>query len=378
MRAMGRSLAQAGIAVDVVTTDDNGPGRLDVPCSDAVIEDGVTYRYFRRQTRFYTFSWPLTRWLAQHVKEYDLLHIHALFSYAAAPAVYWAKRYSVPYIIRPLGVLNRWGMMNRRRYLKKLSYSLIEKHILEGAAAIHYTSDQERLEAKKLGIAQRSVIIPNPAEIASCFRNSSYGNFRTRYPQLADRFIILFLSRLDPIKGLDILLPAFARVRTKHASATLVLAGNGEPGFTENLRHEAARQGLASDILWAGFLTGEQKWAALADADLFVLPSYSENFGVSVVEAMAAKLPVVVSDQVAIHREISDAQAGLVVRCGTDELTDALIKLIADDNLRKQMGLNGRLLAQTKFSSEAATKNLLALYREVCKPAVRPMELAVS
>src|SRR5437867_10107428 len=108
VRTMARSLVQAGLAVDVVTTDDNGPDRLKVVNSKPVIENGVRYWYFRRQTRFYTFSWPLTRWLAQHVREYDLVHIHALFSYAAIPAAYLAKRWQVPYVVHPVGVLNQW------------------------------------------------------------------------------------------------------------------------------------------------------------------------------------------------------------------------------------------------------------------------------
>src|SRR5438445_624243 len=109
LHTMARGLSQAGVTVDVATTDDNGPERLNVETAQPLEEDRVTYRYFPRQTRFYTFSWPLTRWLAKHVCDYDVVHIHALFSYAAVPAAYWASRYTVPYVVRPLGVLNRWG-----------------------------------------------------------------------------------------------------------------------------------------------------------------------------------------------------------------------------------------------------------------------------
>lgn len=378
MRTMAHGLVQTGLAVDVATTDDNGHSRLNVSHSKPIVEEGVTYRYFRRQTRFYTFSWPLTRWLAQHVREYDLVHIHALFSYAAIPAAYWATRWKVPYIVHPLGVLNYWGMHNRRPWLKKLSYSLIEKHILRGAAAIRYTSQQERSEAAKLGIRQRSVIIPEAVDIPLNSVNFAPGPFHARNPHLADRCIILFLSRLDPKKGLDILMPAFAHVQVQHPRTTLVLAGSGEPAFVAHLQREATRLGIAPDIVWAGFLTGEEKWAAMADADIFVLPSYSENFGVAVVEAMASRLPVVISDQVAIHREIAEAQAGLVVPCRTKELAEALDTLIADNGLRTEMGINGQCLARTKFSPEAATQNLLNLYSDICAPPLQDAEHAVT
>jgi glycosyltransferase involved in cell wall biosynthesis len=164
---------------------------------------------------------------------------------------------------------------------------------------------------------------------------------------------------------LDILLPAFARVQTQYPRASLVLTGNGDPAFVARLRQEAVRLGISSDILWTGFLSGKEKWAALADADLFVLPSYSENFGVAVVEAMACGLPVVVSDQVGIHKKIAEAQAGLVVPCDVEELTQALIQLVGDVQLRALMARNGKSLARKHFAIEAVTDGLIGLYLEL-------------
>lgn len=362
MRTMARALVQAGVDVHVATTDDNGQGRLGVSYQGPVGEDGVSYWYFRRQSSFYTFSWPLTQWLARHVRDYDLVHIHALYSYAALPAAYYASRSGIPYVVRPLGVLNRWGMENRHPWLKKFSFKVIESRILAGAAAIHYTSEQERLEAAELGVKQRSVVIPNAAEVPFHSTSLAPGRFRARYPHLADRTILLFLSRLDPKKGLDLLLPAFAQVRAQYPQVTLVLAGGGDSAFVTRLRQEAVRLAIDLDIIWAGFLDREDKEAALADADLFVLPSYSENFGIAVVEAMATGLPVVVSDQVGIHREIAEAQVGLVIPCDIEALTRALIQLVSDAQLRSRMGKNGQSLVHEHFSLEAVTGKLINIY----------------
>jgi glycosyltransferase involved in cell wall biosynthesis len=373
LRTMSCGLAQAGVAVDIATTDDNGAGRLDVSHAKPVVEDGVTYWYFPRQTKFYTFSWPLTCWLAQHVKDYDVVHVHALFSYAAIPAALYAKRYNVPYIVRPLGVLNRWGVENRRRYLKKLSFTLIEKHILNNAAAIHYTSEQERLEAAELGVKDRAVIIANAVDVPLDI-GITRGRFRSLLPQLGDSRMILFLSRIDRKKGLDILLAAFAKIHKQEPRVMLVIAGNGEAAFIGHLRQQATRLGIGSEIIWPGFLSGDDKRAALADADIFILPSYSENFGVSVVEAMAAGVPVIVSDQVAIHQEIAAGRAGIVVPCAVADLAAALDRFIVDEKLRSTMGKNGRLLARTKYSVEAVRDDLLTLYRDVSSrpaPTVR-------
>lgn len=365
VRTLARSLAATGIETDVATTDDNGLDRLDVRCDVPSFENGVTYRYFRRQLRFYTFSWPLSQWLAKHIADYDLVHIHALFSYASVPAAFWAARHDIPYIVRPLGTLNRWGMEHRRPRLKALSFRWIESRILRNAAFIHYTSEQECLEAKALGVTSRWEIVPNAlsGDVPGC----PPGRFRARYPQLRHRKIILFLSRFDAKKGLDLLLPAFARVRSQDRNVTLVLAGAGDPDLVARVQEQAQTHGIGSDVIWAGFLRGEEKQAALTDADLFVLPSYSENFGIAATEAMAAGLPVVVSDQVAIHHEIAAAQAGLVVPCQIEPLNQALLNLLNDAQLRSAMGQNGKRLTQQQYALEVVTGKLVSLYNEIAR-----------
>ncbi len=368
LRTMARGLVRAGVKIDVVATDDNGTDRLEVPHGEPVAADGARYFYFPRQTRFYNFSWPLASWLSRHVGDYDLLHIHGLFSYAAIPAAYCARRREVPYVVRPLGVLNRWGMRNRRPWFKKISFPVIEKPILKNAAVVHYTAEEERMQAAELGVRQSACVIANAVEAPQPGRIPAH-RLRAEYPRLADRLVILFCSRLDPKKGLDILLPAFVEVRARHPRAMLAIAGDGDPTYAGRLRRQAARLGVASDIVWLGYLSGEAKWAAMAGADLFVLPSYSENFGVAVVEAMACGLPVIVSDQVAIHREISESQAGLVVPCDKAMLAGALASLIENEELRRAMGASGRQLAEEKFSPGATTQKLLAMYRQISRSA---------
>jgi len=367
LKTMARGLARVGIEVHVATTDDNGPGRLSVCYATPIVEEAVIYRYFPRQTRFYTFSWPLSRWLAQHVKDYDLVHIHAIFSYASIPAAFYAKRYGVPYIVRPLGVLNRWGVKNRRPWLKQLSFRFIERRILANAAAVHYTSEQEQVEAEELGVRSRAVIIPNAVDDTLLSFSCPRGRFRKQHSHVADRLIVLFLSRIDQKKGLDILLPAFARVKARFSQALLVIAGNGEPDFIGQLQHEARSLGIDKDVLWTGFLAGEEKRGALADADIFALPSYSENFGIAVVEAMVAGLPVVISDQVGIHREIATAQAGIVTKCDVNKLAQVLSVLIVDAQQRNRMGANGRCWVERHCSLKVVTEKLIALYQQIIR-----------
>jgi glycosyltransferase involved in cell wall biosynthesis len=363
VKSLARDLTREGIEVHVATTDDNGPKRLHVPWGTPVVQDGVTYWFFPRQTRFYTFSWPLSTWLARHVNEFDVLHIHALFSYATLPAAFWANRHGIPYVLRPLGTLNEWGMQNRRPWVKKLSLRLLESRVLKNAALVHYTSELERTAAESLQVGGRSIVIPNalppsPGSIATL-------GFRARYPELRDRPIALCLSRLDPVKGLDILLGAFAKTRERIPGVALVVAGDGNRPFIDELKAQADALGLAADVVWTGFLEGHEKQAALADADVFVLPSYSENFGIAVAEAMAAGLPVIVTDQMGIHPDVAQAQAGRVVSCDVDRLSMALVELLADAPKRRQMGDNARRWALEHYSSRAVTRQVIGAYNAI-------------
>jgi glycosyltransferase involved in cell wall biosynthesis len=234
---------------------------------------------------------------------------------------------------------------------------------MRNAALVHYTSDQERIEAEALQVTAAVAIIPNALPDFS--NRVAAGEFRARYPELQNRRIVLFLSRLDPIKGLDLLLPAFAKLRRQVPNVSLVVAGTGETEFVNGLKAKAESLGIAADVLWPGFLEGIEKQSALTDADLFVLPSYSENFGIAALEAMAAGLPVIVSDHVAIHREISQARAGMTVACDVNQITDALARLLSDSTLRRSMAEDGRCLVRQKYSSDAVARMLIGVYDQV-------------
>jgi glycosyltransferase involved in cell wall biosynthesis len=355
LRTLAGGLNRAGIEVHVASTGDSTE---DQP----VLRDGVTWCTFRRQTSFYKISWPLSRWLAQNVNQYALVHIHALFSFAPAAAAYWAHKRGIPYVVRPLGVLNLWGMANRRPLVKALSFRLLERRIVENAAWVHFTSRQEMEEAAALGVAMRSKVIPNPLPAAEL---AARGRFRASHPDLAERRIILFLSRFDRKKGMDLLLPAFAQIRNEFPDSVLVLAGSGDSALVDSLRARIRQLGIERDVFWPGFLDAEQKHEALADADLFVLPSYSENFGIAAAEALAAGCPVIVSNQVAIHSDITAADAGIVVPCNTAAIATAMRQVLTDPGGRAAMAARGRALAESRYSLASVTNELLAAYSEM-------------
>jgi glycosyltransferase involved in cell wall biosynthesis len=266
-------------------------------------------------------------------------------------------------------------MRQRRPWLKRLSFQLIERQILNRAAAVHFTSQQERQEAAELGMNERGMVLPMGIDLDAFGRLPAPGWLQERAPHLAGRKVVLFLSRLDPKKGLDILLPAFAKVRAQRSDVALIIAGDGEGGFVSGLHAEAVRLGIDADVFWAGFLDGAEKLAAFAAADLFVLPSYSENFGVAAVEAMACGLPVIISNRVGIHGEVAAAGAGLVVPCQMEAVAAAMLLLIADLNIRRNLALSAKRLAWNQFSLQTMTARLVELYTEVLSPANRNVVL---
>ena len=370
IRAFTHGLARQGLDTHVATTDDNRPTRLNVSLQGPVDEEGVIYHYFPRQIRYYICSAPFVAWFWRHVRDYDVIHIHTIFSYCSSAAAWIASQQGVPYIIRPAGMLSRWGFHNGRPSLKRFSFAMMERHLLRRAAAVQYTTEQEREEAADLKFSHHPVVIPNPVEWGGAGIISGR-QFRSQYPALADRRLIMFLSRIHPKKGVDLLLPAFREVLREHPTAALVIVGDGDvPSMVQDLRRLASSLGIEDSVFWPGFLGGSAKVAALAAADVFVLPSYSENFGMAPVEAMSMGIPVVVTDQVGIHQEVSEGRAGIVTPPAVAPLASALTLLLREDGLRLEMGRNAARLAAARYSVEAVAGKLIDLYGTLCPQPV--------
>jgi len=362
--AMARALRAEGVDVDVATTDDDGPGRRLPRGSGPVECEGFRAWFFPKQTEFYKVSLPLARWLNRHVRDYDLVHIHAVFSFAAIAAARAARRAGVPYLVRPLGVLNRWGMEQRRPWLKALSFRLLDKPLLDRAAGLHFTSVQEREEAAGLGLRSPARVLPLGFDLNEFVTLPPTSVFHAAYANTAGRPLVLYLSRLDPKKNLEGLLEAWAQVS---GPARLVIAGEGDAVYTAALRERAAQLGLGERVLWTGRLQGELKRAALAAATLYVLPSRSENFGIALLEAMAAGLPCVSTPGVALASEAEGSVR--VVAPEPAALATALRELLADPAERTRLGAAARELARRKFTLLAMGRELKAWYEEVTHAA---------
>lgn len=361
VRNMVEALRRREISADVVTTDDDGEGRLGVRLDAFVaLDGGQRVRYFPRQTRLYCASWPLLQWLRQHVREYDVVHTHGLFSFAPIAAAWQARAARVPYIMRPAGVLDSWGMQNKSKRVKRLSIRLLEESLLNQAAAVHFMSDLERRRAAHLRILMRSVVLPLGFDFGDA---GGAGDDCAPADDLvaSGKPVILFLSRIHAVKRVDVLLQAFARL-PQPRSAVLAIAGDGEASLLERLKGLAGELGIGESVRWLGFAAGARKRRLLAEATLFVLPSASENFGVAIVEAMDAGLPVVVTEGAGLAEFVQSCDGGIVTDASVESLAAALARLLSDTALRERMRSAGRHAVRTQLSLDAFGARLENLY----------------
>ena len=363
VRNMLKALHARNVHADVVTTDDDGPeAHAAVSLGKFVELENQRAIYFPRQTNFYYASAPLAAWLSAHIGRYDIVHTHGLFAFAPIMAARLAKRRSIPYIMRPAGMVDRWGRDNRRPILKRGSIAWVEGPLLSKAARVHFTSQTELEQASEIGAPIRPIVLPLGLDLGEPLAASQTIQ---RFEPFSQSKIVLFLSRVDYKKGLDILIDAFAQVSPRHPNAVLLIAGDGPPALLADLRQLAARLGIQQKVFWLGYVQGEEKRWLFRHAALFALPSASENFGVAAAEAMAAGLPLVLSRGVALSEVVSKWDAGIVSDGSTTHVAEAIDTLLKNGRLRDRLGASAQRAAREEFSLDIFGQRLEALYLSV-------------
>jgi len=359
-----RAIRSQGIDAEIVTTNHDVGGRLNVPLKTLTVYEGVPVWFLpvTSTLKEYIFSASLTKWLWQHASNYDLLDNHYLFSYAPTCAAAIARFQNIPYTIRTQGQLTPWAL--KQSPLKKQLYtSAIERHNLNKAAAIHCTTQQEAAELGNFGIKTPTITLPLGVEPVTQISNARL-ELQKLFGISDDRQVILFLSRLHPKKRPDLLIEAFKQVVGHNPDLQLILAGSGDAEYLEYLQQLVSGNDLSDCTTFTGFVTGYRKNLLLQGADIFALPSYSENFGIAVAEAMAAGLPVIVTPGVQISTDIAAASAGIVIDRQT-ELVTAINQLVASPQMRSHLGQNAVKLASHKYSWDIITSQLIGHYKQV-------------
>jgi glycosyltransferase involved in cell wall biosynthesis len=236
--------------------------------------------------------------------------------------------------------------------------------MLRDADAIHYTSEQERRNALPIVRHDRSAVISLGLDLTPFRQPRDPGGFRRRHPDLADKKILLFFGRLHHKKGLDLLAEALPDIVRAVPTTRLIFAGP-DNGMEGKLKARFEQQGMTEYTRFLGTITGEEKYELLHDSDLFVLPSYTENFGISVVEALAAGTPVVISEEVGIWREVKSARVGSIVKCDAHAAANACIDLLSDLEKRRSYGARAPEFVARTFNWDVIGEQLLELYRNI-------------
>jgi len=321
---------------------------------------------------------PTMPWrLGQHVRDADFISLHSLYSFPVLAGYLLARLCHKPYGLWPHGVL---APFQRRVHAgrKKIYDWIIARHILNYASAIFYSAPGEREEARPLGLTSPSVIIPHGFDAQEYVQLPHRGQFRAKYLQGHSGPLVLFLSRLNTKKGLDILAQTFALVVRQMPEARLAIVGSGDPReFESQVKGWLQECGIDYCAVMPGLMIGQEKLQAFADADVFVLPSYAENFGFAVFEAMASRVPVVVSDTLNYAEEIRCYEAGLVVRREPQEFAAAILKLLSGPGLRRRMGQNGLRLAQV-YSWESCGEKVERTIRCILQGQPFPTDLTLN
>ncbi|MBE9059465.1 glycosyltransferase [cf. Phormidesmis sp. LEGE 11477] len=373
VRGLSAALAQqqAIAQVTVITTDANGDideDPLDVPLAQPIEQAGYEVIYFRcAPFRRYKFSTELLRWLWANAHRYDIAHIHALFSPVSTAAATLCRWRHLPYIMRPLGTLDP-ADLQKKRTLKKLYAHLLEKPNLAGAAALHFTSSQEAKVSERFGTTTSEMVLPLGVSLPSLpERTVAQSRIREQFSIPKERPIILFMSRIDPKKGFDLLVPALEKIHQNNHPFHLLLCGSNpqDREYETSIKQQIESSSWSCCVTFSGFVSGELKINILSAADLFVLPSYYENFGIAVAEAMAAGIPVVISTGVDIWPKVAECEAGWIVPTEVEPLVDSLTEALSDEGERKRRGQNAQRCAKANYGWDAIAQTLTLKYQSL-------------
>jgi glycosyltransferase involved in cell wall biosynthesis len=322
VRMLSEDWTAAGHQVEIASLDRPGfPDALSFPVPVHTL--GPSYTKWAYSRAFYP-------WLRDHHHEYDFILVHGLWQYHAYASWRALHGGDTPYVAFTHGMLDPYF---KKRYpfkhLKKwMVWPWSDYRMLRDAKAVMFTCEEEKVLARK----SFSLYDVNEVVVGFGTKQSPYPlvnareSFLAAYPHLRGKRLLTFIGRLHPKKACDLLIEAFASTLAPDPDWQLVMAGPDLDGWAPELKKIAARRGIADRVTWTGMLQGELKWGAVAASEVMTLPSHQENFGVVVAEALACKVPVIISDQVNIWREVESCQTGFITKDTRSGIEQALLR----------------------------------------------------
>ena len=307
-------------------------------------------------------SFALAKMLRRVIPSYDLVHVHELWHYPGYAAAKAARATGKPYVVTLHGGLEPWAL-GHKSARKRAYMTAIQRRVLSNAAILHVATREEAKQVRNHGINAPVKVIPNGVNAEEFESLPARSAVEELSYDLLGQSIVLFLGRIHPKKGLDILAKSFGEVARTRADVRLLIAGPDEAGYRANVEKMLEDAGALDKTVFVGTLTGREKLIALGSADIFVLPSYSEGFSISVLESMCSGLPVVISRQ-CYFPEVAEAGAGRVIDSDPGQLTDSITQLLDHPDDRKVMGERARKLIRDRYTWTSIAARFRDLYSE--------------
>ena len=369
VHSLNKSLASLGVDISVITTNAGLEDDNEIPLNSWTDVDGIKVKYCPYYGgQLYNISPHMVAELLRIIKGVNLVYITPVWNFPNLMGALVSHMFRKPYIISPRGTLYREAIELRSGILKKIYYNLIVRHMLKRAHGIHFTTEDEKNKVLDyLKINKNNFVISNGIDLAQFKVLPPKGCFKKKYPQLIHNRYILFLGRINEKKGLDILVHAFRLLSEQYADLFLVIAGFDNDGYLKTVKELIGKTNISDKVIIPGPLVGKSKLEAYVDADLFVLPSYSENFGMAVIEAMACGCPVVLTNKVGIHETISANELGLVSETNVKSLKSCLNRVLLDGKLQKKFSKSAKEYVIKHFSSNSISSEILSKFKDILK-----------
>ncbi len=364
---LSKNLTKRGHEVVVYTTDIKDRYSRLTEIQGGRNIDGIKVCYYRNISNTlatkYRLSVPRGMSLAirRKINSFDIIHLHNFRTFQNILIHHYAKKYDIPYVLQAHGSLTTFF---HKRWLKRIFDVIWGRRILKDVSKVFALTPIEAEQYKNMGVSEHKIeIVPNGLDLSEFDNLPERGEFRTKYGLDANQKIILFLGRIHRIKGLDLLIKVFSDLAKFLDDVKLVIAGPDD-GYLTSLKKLVADSEISEKVLFTGPLYGQEKLKAYVDADVYILPSFYETFPMTLLEAMACGTPVIVTDRCGIV-DVINGQAGLVVPYDKDQLRDALLHMLSDDQMRLRFGEKGKLLVREKFNWEKITEQVEGVYRGV-------------
>ena len=326
----------------------------------------VTVESFRQswQLRNFCYSRGFGKAIGTEVEDADVVHIHTIWTYPTWKTMDACRQQGVPYVVAPQGSFESWAL-GRSKWLKIPYGFLVEGPLYDRAARFQALTETEARQCQSYGVKAPTVVIPNPVDVEAIDRVDVSGEARRQLKVGAEEQVILFLGRIFPKKGLELLAEAMVRILEVRKDVVLCVAGSDAgTGYARKVKEGFARAGVGERVRFAGELYGEHKIRVLKEANVFVLPSYSEGLPVAVLEAMAAGVATVITPGCNLP-EVVERDAGWMADADPMALAEAILAALSDTESRSHKVERARALVSEKFSSEAVAKCMLEVYGEI-------------